>query len=103
MPTRRSRRARVEALPSRLRRAETWAGLRSGDPVEVTGLRQRSAEWTFVAHVTNTETGEAWVEVVGGAKGDRSVRSFDPSRIFAPGAGKAGRFSLAEEPRLPLG
>ena len=103
MPTRRSRGGRAEPAPSKLRRAKTWAGVHSGDPVEVVGLRQRSAAWTFVAHVTNTETGEAWVEVVGGAKGDRRVRSFDPSRIFAPGAGRAGRLSLAEEPRLPLG
>ena len=102
MPTRRPRGPRAEP-PSKLRRAETWSGVRSGDPVEVVGLRQRAAAWTFVAHVTNTETGECWVEVVGGAKGDRRVRSFDPGRIFAPGAGKAGRLSLAEEPQLPLG
>lgn len=102
MATRRSRGSARAPAPSKLRRVETWAGVHSGDPVEVLGLRQRSAAWTFVAHVTNTETGEAWIEVVGGAKGDRRVRSFDPSRIYAPGAGKAGRLSLAEEPQLPL-
>jgi hypothetical protein len=103
MPTRRARARRPEPARSKLRRVERWAGLRSGDPVEVVGLRQRSATWTFLAHVTNADTGDAWVEVVGGAKGDRRVRSFDPSRIFAPGAGKSGRLSLAEEPQLPLG
>lgn len=103
MPTRRPRRAAAAPATSKLRRTDSWAGLRSGDPVEVAGLRQRATEWRFVAHVTNTETGEAWVEVVGGARGDRRVRSFDPGRIFAPGAGRAGRLSLDEEPRLPLG
>ena len=47
-----------------LRRTTQWAGLNPGDPVQVEGTRLRGATWAFVAHVTNGETGEAWVEVV---------------------------------------
>jgi len=49
---------------------------------------------------------------VGGRPGDRTVRSFEPGRIFAvtgrkrPGAGHggapAGELSLADAPQLPL-
>ena len=41
------------------------------------------ASWQFVAHVTNGETGEVWVEVVGGRAGDRAVRSFRPDQLYA--------------------
>ena len=34
--------------------------------------------------MTNGETGEAWVEVVGGRAGDRAVRSFRPDQLYAP-------------------
>jgi hypothetical protein len=90
--------------PGRLQRASSWAGLKKGDSVAVEGTGLRSAHWEFVAHVTNTETGENWVEVVGGARGDRKVRSFAPGRIFAPDSrgGMRGP-SLADAPRLPLG
>jgi hypothetical protein len=89
--------------PERLQRASVWAGLKKGDPVEVAGTGLRSAQWEFMAHITNTDTGEDWVEVVGGARGDRKVRSFAPGRIFAPDPrGRRGP-SLADAPRLPLG
>jgi len=87
-------------------RASTWAGLRKGDTVEVTGTRLRSAKWEFVAHVRNVVTAEEWVEVVGGKPGDRNLRSFSPDRVFAPTKkrGRDGyRSSLADAPRLPLG
>jgi hypothetical protein len=90
----------------RLERTEAWAGLRPGDAVEVEGTRLRSATWAYVAHVRNTETGAEWVEVVGGRPGDRMLRSFSPSQVFAPGARRAkggDRASLAEAPRLPFG
>jgi hypothetical protein len=62
----------------------------------------RGASWSFVAQVSNAETGEVWVEVVGGRSGDRAVRSFRPDQIYAPSA-KPGRDpSLADEPGLPL-
>jgi hypothetical protein len=60
--------------PSDLQRSTHWAGLRPGDPVVVSGTRMRSASWSFVAQVSNVETGETWVEVVGGRSGDRAVR-----------------------------
>jgi hypothetical protein len=90
--------------PGHLRRDRTWAGLRRGDTVEITGTRVRRATWTFLAHVANSATGEEWVEVVGGGPGDRKLRSFPCDRVFAPRAkGKPLGPSLAEAPRLPLG
>jgi hypothetical protein len=86
-------------------RADAWAGLRPGDAVEVAGTRLRSATWAYVAHVTNTQTGDEWVEVVGGRPGERKLRSFRPEQVFPPGAGGArgsGAPSLADAPRLPL-
>jgi len=89
--------------PSALHRNTRWAGLRPGDPVLVTGTRLRGASWSFVAQVANAETGEVWVEVVGGRSGDRAVRSFRPDQIYAASA-KPGRDpSLADAPGLPLG
>jgi hypothetical protein len=85
-----------------LRRATQWAGLRAGDPVQVDGTRLRGASWSFVAHVTNGDTGEAWVEVVGGRGGDRAVRSFRPDQVYATSARPGRDPSLAEAPGLPL-
>lgn len=86
-----------------LRRATSWAGLRPGDPVQVHGTRIRGASWLFVAHVTNAETKESWVEVVGGRAGDRAVRSFRPDQLYAPSARPGRDPSLADAPGLPLG
>jgi hypothetical protein len=85
-----------------LHRTTHWAGLQPGDAVLVEGTRLRGASWTFVAHVSNTETGDAWVEVVGGRAGDRAVRSFRPEQLYAT-TSKPGRdLSLADAPGLPL-
>jgi hypothetical protein len=107
-------------------RSETWNGLRAGDPVVVAGVPWRRAAWTFRAHVVNRRNGTESVEVVGGRPGDRSVRSFDPGRIYAvrgrparstrtasgrparsgvPSVARAtsGAASLADAPQLPLG
>ena len=93
-------------LPGKFHRTSAWAGVNTGDVVEVIGTGIRSAKWEFVAHVRNVVTGDEWVEVVGGKVGDRKLRSFHPERVFAP-AKKVGksraRSSLADEPRLPLG
>ena len=86
-----------------LRRSTRWAGLRPGDPVQVDGTRLRGASWEFVAHVTNGETGEVWVEVVGGRAGDRAVRSFRPDQLYAATARPGRDASLADAPGLPLG
>jgi hypothetical protein len=85
-----------------LRRTTQWAGLHPGDSVQVQGTRLRGATWSFVAYVTNGETGEAWVEVVGGRAGDRAVRSFRPDQLYAPSARPGRDPSLADAPGLPL-
>lgn len=95
-------------MPPHLARTTTWAGLQAGDPVAVTGTRLRSATWAFVAHVRNTETGDEWVEVIGGRPGDRKLRSFRPDQVFPPtgarpGAAGKGAASLADAPQLPFG
>ncbi len=90
--------------PSHLHRSQSWAGVRPGDAVEVTGTGLRSAAWEFVAHVRNDRTGGEWVEVVGGRPGDRMVRSFPPERVHPPRA-RPGRTapSLMDAPQLPFG
>ena len=88
--------------PTDLKRNLHWAGLSPGDPVAVTGTRIRGARWSFVAHVANAETGEEWVEVVGGRAGDRAVRSFRPDQLYAPSARPGRDPSLADAPGLPL-
>ncbi len=107
-----ARRAAVEAS-DHLERSQTWHGLRTGDPVIVSGLRIRGADWEFRAHVLNRRNGTESIEVVGGRAGDRRVRSFEPHRIFAvtgarsarqsPDRAVAGQPSLADAPQLPLG
>ncbi len=82
----------------RLRRDRRWAGLRPGDPVAVPD-GPRGATFSFMAHVTNTVTGDEWVEVVGGTRGDRKVRAFRPDQVYPPG----GSSSLADAPQLPFG
>ena len=86
-----------------LRRKKRWAGLQPGDPVHVDGTRLRGASWEFVAHITNGETGEVWVEVVGGRAGDRAVRSFRPDQLYAATARPGRDPSLDDAPGLPLG
>ena len=70
--------------------------------MRVEGTRLRGASWSFVAHVANAETGEEWVEVVGGRSGDRAVRSFRPDQLYAPSARPGRDPSLADAPGLPL-
>jgi hypothetical protein len=96
----------ADSNSSNLRRAATWAGVRAGDSVEVSGTRMRSAKWEFVAHVRNVATGDEWIDVVGGRSGDRVLRSFPPDRVFAPvpkQKKRVQRSSLADAPQLPLG
>ncbi len=70
--------------------------------MQVEGTRLRGATWEFVAHVKNGETGEEWVEVVGGRAGDRAVRSFRPQQLYSPTARPGHDLSLADAPGLPL-
>jgi hypothetical protein len=110
-PRARARRAAIEAS-EHLERTDTWSGLRRGDPVIVSGLHIRGAEWEFRAHILNHRNGAKSVEVIGGRPGDRKIRSFEPERIFAVTGRKrhggdadrsiSGELSLAEAPQLPL-
>jgi hypothetical protein len=106
-----ARRVALEAS-GHLERSECWNGLRAGDPVIVSEVGIRNAEWRFRAHVRNRRNGAESVEVVGGRPGERTIRSFGPDRIFTVTKrgrrsrsvnGTAGRPSLAEAPQLPLG
>jgi len=88
------------------RRVTTWNGLREGDPVVVNLPKEVRSSFVFVAHVTVVATGEAWVEVRGGRKGEMKDRSFLPELLYPAAAKKGSRLvgqSLAEAPQLPLG
>jgi len=105
MTTRRKRVPGPSAGTAKLQRVSEWAGVSKGETVEIAETGMRSATWEFVAHVRNVATGDEWIEVVGGRPGGRSLRSFPPSRVFAPT--KKGRrggppVSLADAPQLPL-
>jgi hypothetical protein len=100
--------------PAHIHRSGTWHGLKEGDPVVIDGVRLRGATWVFRAHVVNERNGTESVEVVGGRKGDRAIRSFDPGRVYPvtgrrsrsgrPGpAATATGLSLDQAPQLPLG
>ena len=88
-----------------LLRSTKWAGLCTGDAVVVSGVKERRHSWVFVAHVTNTQTSEEWVEVRGGRSGEAKGRSFRPEVIFPAAAKKGGRIvgqSLASAPQFQL-
>jgi hypothetical protein len=111
-PPKASARRAATRASAHLERSDRWNGLRAGDKVVVSGLGMRGATWEFRAHVLNRHNGSESVEVVGGRPGDRTVRSFEPERIYpvvgrkrsgprSAGSGD-GRPSLAEAPQLPL-
>jgi hypothetical protein len=67
--------------------------------------RERRATWRFVAHVTNEESGERWVEVVGGRAGEQRNRSFREDQIFPYRSLRAGvpvAPSVLDAPGLPF-
>jgi hypothetical protein len=73
--------------------------------VVVDGVKERRQSWVFVAHVTNTQTNEEWVEVRGGRSGEAKGRSFRPHVIFPSTAKKGSRIvgqSLVDAPQLPF-
>jgi hypothetical protein len=89
-----------------LRRLTQWNGVSAGDAVIVDDERERRSSFTFVAHVTNLASGDAWVEVHGGKANAQRTRSFRPEQIFPATAKKGSRIvgpSLADAPRLDLG
>ncbi|MGH9098481.1 MAG: hypothetical protein ACRDWB_13780 [Acidimicrobiales bacterium] len=112
MPGRPSAKRAAADAAGHLRRSTTWQGLHTGDPVMVSGVKLRGATWQFRAHVLNERNGSESVEVVGGRPGDRKLRSFEPTRIFAVSGRLTGsigsdknfndRLSLADAPQLPF-
>src|SRR5579863_2871691 len=102
MPRRRSRGA-ASVAPSHLHRDVEWSGLHEGDPVDVHDPRARGGTWRFAAFVTNAQSGECWVEVVGGRAGDERRRSFRPDQLYPHRSLRAGEpttSSLLDAPRL---
>jgi hypothetical protein len=112
MPRRPSAKRVAADAADHLRRLTTWQGLHPGDEVLVAGVKMRGATWQFRAHILNERNGTESIEVVGGRPGDRKLRSFEPSRIYAASGrgGRSGadknftdRLSLADAPQLPFG
>ncbi|MHB8318767.1 MAG: hypothetical protein ACYDEP_06005 [Acidimicrobiales bacterium] len=102
---RKSSRRSGPALPRQsdhIQHSESWSGLLKGDPVRISGVKSRSASWSFLSHVVNTRTNEEWVEVVGGRPGERKVRSFRLDQVFPPGRARKELPSLQDAPQLPL-
>jgi len=86
-------------------RSTKWAGLSTGDPVVIDGVKELRQSWVFVAHVANAISGEEWIEVRGGRNGEAKGRSFRPELVFPATAKKGGRVvgqSLANAPQLPF-
>ena len=86
-------------------RSTMWNGVSSGEPVVVDGVKERRQTWVFVAHVRNESSGEEWVEVRGGRRGEAKGRSFRPEMIFPAGSKRGSRLvgmSLYSAPRLPM-
>jgi hypothetical protein len=88
-----------------LERSTTWNGVTNGEAVVVNGAKERRQTWVFVAHVRNELSGEEWIEVRGGRRGESKGRSFRPEMIFPAGSKRGSRLvgmSLFSAPRLPL-
>jgi hypothetical protein len=86
-------------------RSTQWAGLRAGDVVIVDGDKERRQEWVFVAYVRNEATGDEWIDVRGGRRGEAKGRSFRPELIYPQGARRGTRLiglPLALAPQLQL-
>ncbi|MDE3044631.1 MAG: hypothetical protein KGJ10_07370 [Acidobacteriota bacterium] len=93
------------AADARVRRVESWRGLRRGDPVAVNVEREYRGQWSFVAFARNEVTGEEWVEVRGGRAGESKGRAFRPEVIFPVNARRGSRFvgpSYVDAPQLAL-
>ena len=44
-------------------------------------ITKEQGRFRFMRHVLNPESGSEWIDVVGGPKGHKQVRSFRPDRI----------------------
>ncbi|MHB2029321.1 MAG: hypothetical protein ACYCPT_10955 [Acidimicrobiales bacterium] len=70
-------------------RSNAWHGVRTGDAVVVNTSKERRQNWSFVAHAQNVTTGDEWIEVRGGRRGESKGRSFRPQLIY-PGNSRRG-------------
>jgi hypothetical protein len=95
----------ADAAAGRFVRLTEWAGLHEGDPVDVLDAVERGVTWSFAAHVTNVQSEETWVEVVGGRAGEQRRRSFRPEQLYPHRSLRSGSATcapLCDVPRLPL-
>ena len=95
----------IEIRQGNLLRQEQWAGVSSGEPVIVDGVKERRQSWVFIAHVLNSATNEEWVEVRGGKAGESKTRSFRPELIYPMIAKKGSKLvglPLSVAPQLPI-
>ena len=95
----------IEIRQGNLLRQEQWAGVSSGEPVIVDGVKERRQSWVFIAHVLNSATNEVWVEVRGGKAGESKTRSFRPELIYPMIAKKGSKLvglPLSVAPQLPI-
>jgi hypothetical protein len=86
-------------------RTTSWCGLSPGDAVVIDLPRERRGEFRFVAHVRNEATGDEWVEVRGGRRGDVKDRSFAVETVYPAAARKGSQIagpSLVDAPQLDL-
>ena len=86
---------------AKVRRHRSWAGVKAGDRVEIDDPRARRSSFEVVAYVEHLGNGEAWVEVVGGKRGDRKLWNFRPDQVF-PHSARAKQPSLVDAPQLLL-
>ena len=83
-------------ISSHFARATAWGPFDSGMAVRVLG--QPRSQFVFLAHVTNTDSGEEWIEVIGGRSGQSLRRSF--ATDFIKPVRRSGRGSGPSTARL---
>lgn len=83
------RTTRQEVARGALVRMTSWQGLQPHDEIRVKGKPGQRSRYEFLAFVQNVESGECFVEVLGGRVGrdgttQRNVRMFPPERCSRP-------------------
>jgi hypothetical protein len=83
------RRTKTPIPEGPLARTTLWQGLQPHDAIRVKGKPGQRRRYEFLAFVQNTETGECFIEVLGGrlerdGSYQRNVRMFPPELCSAP-------------------
>ncbi len=83
------RRTRTPIPEGPLARTTIWQGLQPHDAIRVKGKPGQRRRYEFLAFVQNTETGECFIEVLGGrlerdGSYQRNIRMFPPGLCSAP-------------------